>query len=629
MCGIAGMVGKNVGLYASETVAGMLVSLARRGPDAEGLHVWPDAVFGHRRLAILDLSEAGRQPMLSNDGRIGVVFNGCVYNFLMLRQELEALGFTFRSNCDTEVLIQGYRAWGIDGLVERARGMFAFALWDEDERRLFLVRDRLGVKPLIYAERDGVLAFASTVTALRVAGFGDEIDPDAVLEFLEFGYVTAARAIYRGLHKLPAAAILEWKDGRTSQRSYWTLPQADPDSRVTFEDAVAETERLLLEAVRIRLYADVPIGALLSGGVDSTLICWAMSRLNANVRAFTIATPGDPADESADAAATARQLGIDHEVIELAQDEQPEFSDLTDAYGEPFACSSALGMLRVSRAIKRHATVMLTGDGGDDVFLGYPFHRRFWLAQRFANYLPAPAAKLWPRIRPAGAQMAPIRRARHFIDYATGGLGAVARVHDGLPWYERHNILGAKLNGSELEQRNIELSMTSARRLLNDVLQYDYRTQFTGEFMTKVDGGAMYYAVEARSPLLDHVIWEFAGALPFGIRLHGGELKAILREIVRRRVSPDVARRRKRGFTVPVERWLSGRWKQHLHELANGSILGKEEWVRMDELRAAVYSTNNGMTAPVQLWNLVVLEHWMRSQKQPRLSKPAVVPQFS
>jgi asparagine synthase (glutamine-hydrolysing) len=262
-------------MAAEKDVRAMTDALARRGPDAEGIESWDGATLGHRRLSIFDLSDAGRQPMLSPDGRVGVVFNGAIYNFPELRRELEGRGHVFRTRTDTEVLIHGYRAWGIDALLPRLRGMFAIGLWDAAARTLYLVRDRLGVKPLLYTVRDGRLAFASTARALRQAGAASEIDPGAVAEYLEFGYVTDDRSIYRGVAKVPAATVLEWRDGRMRMRTYWQ-PPAHMDFAGTFDDAVAETRRLLLQAVERRLQADVPVGALLSGGIDSSLVCWAM-----------------------------------------------------------------------------------------------------------------------------------------------------------------------------------------------------------------------------------------------------------------------------------------------------------------------------------------------------------------
>lgn len=606
----------------------MVGSLARRGPDAEGLHAWPHATFGHRRLSIFDLSDAGRQPMLTADGQIGVVFNGAVYNFLELRAELERLGRRFRSQTDTEILIEGYAAWGIDELVSRLRGMFAFAIWDNRRELLYLVRDRLGVKPLIYWTDGRALAFASTVSALRDAGLVDRLDNTAVLEFLEFGFVTDQRTIYEGAQKVPAGSIVEWRAGSARVRRYWSLPRTeDNPSPIRFEAAVEETERLLLESVRLRLFADVPVGALLSAGIDSTLVCWAMSKLNANIKSYTVGTPGDPADESAAAAETARALGIPHEIIELPPDRPPSLDELTTAYGEPFACSSALGMLSVSKAVKPAVTVLLTGDGGDDVFLGYPYHRHMWTAQRLARALPPPAARLWPKVRPFADRIPALRRPKHLLDYATGGLGAVTRVHDGLPYYSRAGVLGDRLAGASLSQRRIPLSFDSARHVLSDVLAYDQETRFVAEFMTKVDGGAMYYALEARSPLLDSRLWEFAAGLPYSLRLRGGELKAVLREIVRRNIGPAVAARPKRGFTVPIERWLATHWRGHLEAIADSSLLESQGWVRSGALDPAVRAGIARGVAPVQLWNLVVLENWLRHNTRPVASRLSLTAQ--
>ena len=400
MCGIAGIVGFVDSCDAETRLKKMLSSLSRRGPDGEGVEIWNESktAFGHRRLAIFDLSEAGRQPMLLPDKEIGIVFNGAIYNFRTLRIELEKSGYDFRSQTDTEVLIHGYREWGIDKLVSKIRGMFAFGLWDNRKRKLFLVRDRLGVKPLLFAAKDGQLAFASTAPALRFGGFAGEIDEEAIAEFLEFGYVTDQRAIYKGIQKVAAATILEWHKGSLKTKKYWSLPKVDNNSKVTFDDAVDETEKLFLSAVERRLDADVTVGSLLSGGVDSSLVCWAIKKLGGEITAFTIGTPGDVWDETSDAVNTAKMLGITHRVLEMSANDEPDISELVSAYGEPFACASALGMLRISRAVRNEATVLLTGDGGDDVFLGYPEHRHFLMAQKLARKLPRVTASLWEKI---------------------------------------------------------------------------------------------------------------------------------------------------------------------------------------------------------------------------------------
>ncbi|HZH32739.1 MAG TPA: asparagine synthase (glutamine-hydrolyzing) [Pyrinomonadaceae bacterium] len=620
MCGIAGLVGtfeRDEAGAAHARVARMVCALNRRGPDDEGIEAWgARAVLGHRRLSIFDLSEAGRQPMLSDDRRVGVVFNGAIYNFRALRAELEARGCRFRTQTDTEVLLHGYREWGFDELVARLRGMFAIGLWDDEARKLFLVRDRLGVKPLVYAARDGQLAFASTVRALRHGGFAGEIDEQAVAEYLEFGYVTDARAIYEGVAKVPAATIVEWSDGRLQSRVYWTPPEvAARSSAPAFEEAVEQTEALFLRAVEQRLYADVPVGALLSGGVDSSLVCWAIARLGGDVTAYTIGTPGDAWDESADARATAGALGIRHRVLELSADGAPGVGELSAAYAEPFACASALGMLRVSRAVAPEATVLLTGDGGDDVFLGYPEHRHLWLAGKLAGSLPGAAARTWLARRESFPRVGALKRAASFLDYATGGLGAVACAHDGLPVYRRHGLLGERLMSATIEQRQIVWSHESARNVLAEFLRYDRRMRFVGEYLPKVDGATMHYALEARSPFLDQELWESAAALPYEVRLRRGQLKAVLREIARRRLGERVASGRKRGFGVPVGRWLAGRWRGAVEEMLADSLVERGGWIRAAPARALLARTAAEGAVPNQLWYVYVLESWLRHER--------------
>ncbi|HUS12264.1 MAG TPA: asparagine synthase (glutamine-hydrolyzing) [Pyrinomonadaceae bacterium] len=615
MCGITGIAGFEDRRAATDVVWMMTKSLELRGPDGEGLESWPACVLGHRRLAIFDLSEAGCQPMLSPDGRIGVTFNGAIYNFRELRGELQAKGKVFHSETDTEVLVEGYQSWGIDGLVQRLRGMFAFGLWDQDAHKLFLVRDRLGVKPLIYTSTpDNGIAFASTVRALKSAGLVGDIDEQAVVDYLEFGYVPDDRAIYRGAVKVPAGAIVEWSP-KTGVRTYnYWMPPAVEDTAISFEEAVLETERLFLKAVEKRLFADVPVGSLLSGGVDSSLVCWAIAKLGGDITAFTVGTPGDEWDETEDARLTAAGLGIKHRVLSLSADDAPSVDEQVSAYSEPFACASGLGMLRVSRAVAGEAKVLLTGDGGDDVFLGYPEHRHFHLAQRLARRLPASLSYAW---RIAGGylpRVGGLRRAASFLNYATGGLGAVTWTHDGLPVYQQHHMLGPRLQDATVQQRNITWSQASSRQLLTEFLDYDRRTRFVGEYLTKVDGATMHYALEARSPFLDQDLWEFAARLPYDVRLRGGQLKAILRELARRHLGERVARGRKRGFGVPVQRWLAGRWRVPFEELLCGGMLEAEGLISIEKVLERSEQAAREGSAPNQLWYLFVLEKWLRNE---------------
>ena len=612
MCGIAGFAGPDHPEQMDRMLRAMVCSMARRGPDSEGIEKWPGVSLGHRRLAILDLSEAGRQPMLSEDRSIGVVFNGCIYNFGELRKELEALGHAFFSQCDTEVLLRGYQQWGMDGVTPRLRGMFAFAVWDDKRQLLSLARDRLGVKPLIYFSSLGRFGFASTVSALKKAGLGEGVDPQAALEFLNFGYVTQERTIFQTLHKLPAASILQWQPGgECSVRQYWSLPEIDERSPITFDEAVEETERLLIESVRLRLISDVKIGALLSGGIDSTLVCWAMAKLNANVTTFTVATPGDVENEAPEGIETARLLGLEHEVVSLPSEEHAVLDDLTNAYDEPFGCASATAMLQVSKAVKPKATVLLTGDGGDDVFLGYPFHRDYLRAQQIARSLPALTGPLWRAVRPLVNAVPQLRRPKHFADYITGGLGAITRVQGQLSFYLSNDLFGERLASHQLFQHEIPLA--PARDLMSKFLSYQQHMWFASEFLAKVDGATMWHSLEARSPFLDHTLWEFAARLPPQLRLRNGVLKAILREIVGKRVSPEVAFRKKQGFSIPVERWILKQWSGSLRELGNNSHLVSEGWIKGPALKQTIDRAFREKQAAMGLWFLLVFERWLRS----------------
>jgi asparagine synthase (glutamine-hydrolysing) len=592
----------------------MMDSLARRGPDSEGIASWGEAVLGHRRLAIFDLSEAGNQPMRSDDGKLGVVFNGSIYNYRALRQELIDRGHQFHSRTDTEVLLHGYKEWGIGLLVTKLKGMFAFALWDDWLHKLYLVRDRLGVKPLAFVKLKHGIAFASTVRALRAAGLVGELASESVAEFLKFGFVSDQRSIYQGAEKVPAATIMEWSAHGTQQTTYWSISMAEASSPLPFRKAVEETERLLLESVAIRLHADVPVGALLSGGIDSSLVCWAIKTLGGNIKAYTVGTPGDLLDETASATATAKTLGIDHQVVSMSALDQVEAEELVTAYAEPFASASALGMLRVSRVIASEAKVLLTGDGGDDVFLGYPRYRHLWLAGHLSRCLPRTVKNRWEAVRGHVPRIGPMRRGAALLDYATAHLDSFLGNGHELASTSNSPLLGERLRDSLPEARqSLEIQ---AEEALAWLLQRDLQTHFVGEYLTKVDGATMYYALEARSPFLDHVLWEFASTLPFGVRLHQGQLKAILRHLARTKIGITTALRRKRGFGIPVQRWLVGRWRPAFEASFRDSLLDYEGWIRADVVLKEFAAAAQHGSAPELMWYLFVLESWLQHERQ-------------
>jgi asparagine synthase (glutamine-hydrolysing) len=614
MCGIAGVVGVTDSAAAVWNVKTMVSALARRGPDGEGIRCWDTAVLGHRRLAIFDLSEAGSQPMVSSDGSVGVVFNGAIYNYRLLRDELVSHGYSFISQTDTEVLVHGYRHWGVDGLVQRLLGMFAFGLWDDNTQRLYLVRDRLGVKPLVYSTRGRTLAFASSVRAVRHSGYRADLDVESVYAFLEDGFLDDSQSIYSEMKKVPAASIVEWGAGQIYTRSYWAPPIDDVASKISFADAVAETKKLFLDAVRVRLQADVTVGALLSGGIDSSLVCWAVQAVGGDIQTYTVGTPGDPWDEAAAARETAKQLGVRHRVIEMSDDDAPEIGELVSAYAEPFGSASALGMLRVCRAISSSSSVkvLLTGDGGDDAFLGYKRHRNFWIASQLSRCLPVNVLR-WPS--PFGLRLprvAPMRRAMTLRDYMTSGLDGFIKTS------KMANHLGVRdLVGSRLMKPVNDTARwcrRSGATVLRDFLKYELNTRFVGEYMTKVDGATMYYGIEARSPFLDQRIWEFACSIPYHIRLRRGRLKAILRELVKREIGSAIARRPKRGFGVPVQRWVTRRWRPWVEELLDRPLLEKEGWIREGALLRHFGDAVSRGSAPVHLWYAIVLEAWLRHE---------------
>ena len=612
MCGIAGIVGIKDSNRSKTKMCEMLEALKHRGPNDEGEEAWQNAILGHRRLSVFDLSSAGHQPMLSSDGEIGIVLNGAIYNFLELREELETFGYTFKSRTDTEVLLHGYKEWGIDKLVSKIEGMFAFGVWDNKLQTLSLVRDRLGVKPLAFAAINGEFAFASSVRALHLAGYSEDLSKDGIIEYLEFGFLTDENSIFSGIEKLPPATILTWNNGEISTRKYWDL-SCEKNDQLSFEEAVEETERLFLEAVEKRLQADVPIGALLSGGIDSSLVCWAIAKLGGDVTAFTVGVPGDEWDESSIAAQTAKQLGIKHKILEMSGEMPLDVNDLVKAYAEPFACASALGLLDISKVVRQEATVLLTGDGGDDVFLGYPEHLHFWLAEKVADKTPKAIAALLKKSSSVLPNVGLLKRANSFLGYSFGGLGAITRARDGLPVYEDNALFGEKLKEINFPHR--EIPLTSGDNLLSEFLKYDLKTRFVGEYLPKVDGGTMLHALEARSPFLDTKLWDFAATMPFSLRMKDRELKAVLREIVRRRISPELAEGKKQGFGVPVQRWLVGRWKKYFIEIMQDSLLEKEGWIRSDNVLKMFAQAEKQNWAPRQLWFILVLESWLRSEK--------------
>ncbi len=615
MCGIVGIVGDMSREEKVAKVRDMLLTLARRGPDGEGIEVLSEAVLGHRRLAIFDTSPAGRQPMVSDESDVGLIFNGAIYNFWELRHQLEARGVVFRTSTDTEVILKGYEEWGINQLVSRLRGMFALGIWDGRKKKLYLVRDRLGVKPLVYALKErGVLAFGSTVRALKMGGFCEELSQEGVAAFLQWGFVSDDHSIYKGIVKVKPGTIVEWSAEGLKTWTYWSSQDRKHVYQVSFQDAVEQTEQLLLEAVSLRLRSDVPLGALLSGGIDSSLVCWAIAKSGSNVKAYTVGVPGHPWDETKAAQQTAKMLGIEHCVLPMGADEFPDLHELSDAYGEPFASPSALAMLQVSKLMKSSVKVMLTGDGGDDCFLGYPRHRHLWLASKMSFFSSPLGRKLWLKLRSRVSGVGSFRRVISLLNYASGDLGAFVGKGAHADEASVDHIFGPMLRDRQVAFKQEEWFVQNSQ-LLEKFLGFEHRTRFTGEYLTKIDGATMYYGLEARSPFLDHKLWELALSLPVDVRLRHWHLKAILREVAKRSLGFRFAHRPKTGFGIPVYQWMVGKWGTSVREIFQHSLAEKQGWISGDVARSWLDQSFVQGRASNELWHILVFDSWLAKER--------------
>lgn len=609
MCGIAG-------LWSTSTedpapaVASVLPSLRHRGPDREG--VWsggPGVALGHTRLAIVDLSPEADQPFVSADGRVGLAFNGELYTFQALRDELQAQGVGFRTHSDTEVLLEGYRAWGA-GVLDRLVGMFAFAIWDRDRDLLFLARDRAGEKPLYVADGPAGFAFASELEpARRLAGLPPDVDPEAVALYLRFGYVPAPRTIYAGVQKLVPGHALEVTRGHRRSWRYWDpapLVRA-PRLDLSEDEALDRLEATLREAVRGQLMADVPLGAFLSGGIDSSLVVSLMQEeLGRPVQTFTIGFSESRYDESPHAAAVAEHLRTDHTCEVLSEkDALALVPRLPTMYGEPFADSSALPTHLVATVARQRVTVALSGDGGDELFGGYT---RYWFAEQAAPILAAvdllPAAVLAPGQRLLGRLPGRAGRAGKLLSRG-GPREGYQRLVSCFSENELRQLVGhAPVHPAfALAWHAGARRSTTRRAMLADLLSY-----LPEDILVKVDRAAMATSLETRAPLLDHRVMELSLRLPD--RLVRG--KRLLKELAYRRIPRRLLERPKQGFGIPAAAWLRGALRDSLHEavrperLARAGVGGEALVARLlDEHQRQVANHSS------RLWFLYVLGLWI------------------
>jgi asparagine synthase (glutamine-hydrolysing) len=618
VCGIAGKVDRD-GAVPAELIERMCERQVHRGPDSRGLFSGDGAGLGIQRLRVIDL-ETGDQPVYNEDRSVAVVLNGEIYNYRELRRELEGRGHTLSTRGDTEVIAHLYEDEG-PALVRRLSGMFAFALWDERRRRLLIARDRVGKEPLFYAARGGSLAFASELAALMAdPEIPRELDLAALDCYLAYGYVQAPRSIWRAVRKLPPAHTLLWEDGEARVERYWRL-----DYSRKLDAPLPELEEELRgqvgAAVRRRMAADVPLGALLSGGVDSAIVVSEMAAASSRpVKTFSIGFPQAEYNELPLARLTAERFGTEHEELTVEPRAIEIVPRLIRHYGEPFADSSAIPSFYLAELTRREVTVALNGDGGDESFAGY--------LRYVANSLGA-GLDLVPRPLRRGAAAAAGRLlalgdARGLRGYGRRFLTSVAedapgRYADHVCVFnraERRELLGAAA-GEAVERETAAVIAgpwrgASGRDRLDVLLETDVQTYLPGDLLVKMDIASMAYSLEARSPLLDHELMEFAAALPARRKARGVRKKWILRRAYRGRIPDPVLDGRKRGFGVPLAAWFRGELRGFAREvLLDPATLGRGV-VAEAPVRALLERHDAGADRSMQIWALLALELWQR-----------------
>ncbi|TVR99729.1 MAG: asparagine synthase (glutamine-hydrolyzing) [Rhodospirillales bacterium] len=629
MCGIAGLIDPRLAgnaVVLEATGSAMADAIAHRGPDDAG--VWVDAAAGlvlaHRRLAIVDLSPAGAQPMASACGRFVIAYNGEIYNAEELRRDLP--GIAFRGHSDTEVIVESISLSGLDATLARLNGMFAFALWDRQERALHLVRDRLGIKPLFFATDGRRHLFASELKALHAAGIPRELDAASVASFLRYAYVPAPYAIFHGVGKvMPGEVVTIAADGGVSRQAYWRLDDVARRGlaaplQASDAEAVDRLDALLADAVSRQMIADVPLGAFLSGGVDSsTVVALMVAAGKGPVRTFSIGFPDFGFDESPHAAAVARHLGTEHTELTVTAAEALDVVPLLpEMYDEPFADSSQIPTHLVSRLTRAHVTVALSGDGGDELFAGY---NRYTLAGGFWPWLarvPRPfrraAAALLGRLPPTAVDrlLRPIpgvpaqpgdKLAKAASVLALDPEGLYRRLVSQIPEPAVH---------VDVPERSTPVTPPEHAGFVDRMRFADTLTYLPDDILQKIDRASMAVALEARPPLLDHRVVEFAWRLPRPMLTRAGQSKWLLRRVLERRVPPVLTERPKMGFGVPLADWLRGPLKGWAEDLLlagdyGGGLLRPEPartlWA--EHLR-------RGCNHAYQLWVLLMFEAWRR-----------------
>jgi len=638
MCGITGIFDTRATRSIDRAVlARMNESQHHRGPDGSGLHVEPGVGLGHRRLSIIDVA-TGQQPLYNEDETVVVVYNGEIYNYQALIRELSALGHRFRTKSDTEVIVHAWESWG-ERCVDRFRGMFAFALFDRNRDTLFLARDRLGVKPLHYALLpDGTLLFGSELKSLLAhGGLARDIDPRAIEEYFAMGYVAEPRTVFAGARKLPPAHTLAVRRGVPLGEPvcYWD-PRFTLDATISAEEAQEELVTRLDESVRLRLISEVPLGAFLSGGVDSSAVVASMAQASGEpVNTCSIAFSDPAFDESKYASIVAQRHGTRHFIDRVESDDFDLIDTLARAYDEPYADSSAIPTYRVCQLARRHVTVALSGDGGDETFAGYRRYRLHLNEERLRRALPerlrAPLFGALGRAYPK-ADWAP-RFLRAKTTFEALGRDSVAAYFNGVSTLRddmRKRLFSAafraRLGGYsaiEVFRRHAALAGTDDPLAL---IQYlDLKTYLVGDINTKVDRASMAHSLEVREPLMDHTLVDWLGTLPSSLKVRDGEGKWLLKKAMERRLPRDVLYRPKMGFAVPLARWFRGPLRQRLRDALTGERLMDTGVFEASYVKRLLDDHESGVrdySSP--LWTLLMFDAFLRNVVDGATARPAL-----
>lgn len=630
MCGITGI----IDLREKRTVDLPLIkamndSQHHRGPDQEGIFSAPGVALAHKRLSIIDLA-SGQQPMVSPDNQEILVFNGEIYNYLELRKTLIAQGIKFTTHSDTEVILHGWRVWGPD-VVSKLRGMFAFAIWDSKQHQLFLARDRLGIKPLFYSWLDnGFFIFGSELKSLlKHPRLDKSIRPESVEEYFAYGYIPEPATIFRKVHKLAPGHVLhvEANSSDITQRQYWDVPLTANTSVGNEADVLQTIREKILDAVQVRLVAEVPLGAFLSGGVDSSAVVAMMAQADPNpVKTCSISFDVADFDEAHYAQMVAERYHTEHEVKTVDHDDFSLVDKLAALYDEPYADSSAIPTYRVCELARQKVTVALSGDGGDENFAGYRRYRWHMIEEGVRNRMPLmwrrpifgflgsvyPKADWAPRIFRAKATFQAMAR-----DSIEAYFHSVSILDDERRSQLFDNQFKRSLNGYQAhEVLKYHAERAPAEDMLSMIQYLDMKTYLVGDILTKVDRASMAHALEVRVPLLDHQLVEYVAALPTEYKLRGSEGKYALKKAFEPLLPHEVLYRQKMGFAVPLAKWFRGPLKDRLESRLLGEQMLSTGYFNRNNLRTLIDQHLSGRrdnSAP--LWTLLMFDAFLKEQQ--------------